>query len=233
MTGFKSDKTLLWIMVVAAVLWSFRETSAETTLARIFIVLCCFPVHECAHAWTARKLGDNTAFFRGRVSLNPFAHLDPFGTFMIFAFGFGYAKPVPVDMNNFPYRKRKTYYMYTSLAGPVSNLLMALIFMVIMRLVLKTGASGGTVMRFLSSAASINVMLAVFNLLPVPPLDGSSIWGVLIPGDRFYKSAKYSQYAIAGLFIVSILLHRLGFYPLSFITGKVFNGLWSLTGWIR
>lgn len=227
-----NDNTIIWLLVVGAVVWSFKETSVQTTLARIFIVLCCFPIHECAHAWTAKKFGDSTAFFRGRVSLNPFDHLDPFGTFLIFAFGFGYAKPVPVTVSNFPYQKRKLYYMYTSLAGPASNLILALIFMIIMRFMLKAGVTSQGVLTFFATAAMINISLAIFNLLPIPPLDGASIWGIILPGNTYFKTAKFQQIAIAAIFLGSFLLHRIGVSPLSFLSGKVYTGLWKLTGLI-
>jgi Zn-dependent protease len=97
--------------------------------ARVFVILCCFPIHECAHAWTADRLGDPTARTRGRISLNPFRHLDFMGTVFILLMGVGYAKPVPVNINNFRHKKRD--FALTSLAGPISNLLMTVLFLML------------------------------------------------------------------------------------------------------
>ena len=101
--------------------------------ARVFVILCCFPIHECAHAWVADRLGDHTGRRQGRITLNPMRHLDLLGTLTIFLFGVGYAKPVPVSLQNFKNPKRD--FALTALAGPVSNLLMAILLLIIGRLV--------------------------------------------------------------------------------------------------
>ena len=96
---------------------------------RIFVIFCILPVHEFAHAYAAHKLGDDTARLSGRMTLNPLAHVDPFGALLVLIAGFGYAKPVPVNMRNFKSRKQKQSMAITSLAGPVSNVISAFVFL--------------------------------------------------------------------------------------------------------
>ena len=149
----------------------------------IFVVFCTLPIHEYAHAWMSTRLGDDTARLSGRLTLNPLAHIDPIGAVMILLIGFGYAKPVPVNMRNFKNPKRDM--ALTALAGPVSNLLMALFFMVIYNifgLFLSTRSTIISVaLLFFKMAAMINVNLAVFNLLPIPPRE------LTLPSPFFYR----------------------------------------------
>ena len=207
----------------------FSSQSIILLVVRVFVILCCFPVHECAHAWVADRLGDHTGRMQGRITLNPLKHLDLWGTLTIFLFGVGYAKPVPVSLQNF--RNPKRDFALTALAGPVSNLLMAIFFLVTGRFV-----SGGTsnvvciLDRCLVYAAYINISLAVFNLIPVPPLDGSRVLAAVLP-DRAYeavlKNERYSMYILLGLLLV---FSRIGFSPISVISGVVFNFLCRILG---
>ena len=109
----------------------------------VFVTICCLPVHECAHAWMADKLGDPTGRLQGRININPMAHLSVQGTLMLFLFGFGYAKPVSVNIRNF--KKRKLYFALTALAGPVSNLILAIIFIIISNIFYALAVSGTAV----------------------------------------------------------------------------------------
>lgn len=201
-------------------------------LAALFVVFCTMPIHEFAHAFVATKLGDDTPRLRGRLTLSPFAHIDIIGALMIIFVGFGYAKPVPVSMRRF--KKPKRDMALTALAGPVSNLLMALVFMFGYNLfdALYSQSGGvnsffGLLSLFFYFAASINVTLAVFNLLPVPPLDGYRVASVLIPYKYYYKIMQYERYIIYG--VMALAFFGVLSIPISLLSGFVMTGLNLIT----
>ena len=176
----------------------------------LFVVFCTLPVHEFAHAWMAVKLGDETPRYKGRLTLRPMAHIDIIGAAMILLVGFGYAKPVPVNINNLK-NGRKSFAL-VALAGPLSNIIMALIFTlcktVIYVLASKTvipviayTVFGG----FFMYAATINISLAVFNLLPIPPLDGSRIFLIFLPAKYYFGIMKYERYICIGFMLLLFL----------------------------
>lgn len=178
--------------------------------ARLFVLFCILPIHEFAHAFVATKLGDQTARLSGRLTLNPLAHIDPFGALLIIIAGFGYAKPVPVNPHSFKMDNKKAGMALTALAGPVSNLIMAFIFMVFYCAVFKfTNVVSGTfayaVAYFFMYASSINISLAVFNLIPVPPLDGSRILRLIIPDRYYYKYARYERYFVYAILVLVLI----------------------------
>ena len=194
----------------------------------IFVVFCTLPIHEFAHAVVADRLGDPTARRNGRLTINPLAHLDWMGCLMIVLVGFGYAKPVPVNMRNF--KNPKAGMAAVAFAGPVSNLLMALLFL-ILRWVFGLYVSGSfaeILTWFFYYAAYINVSLAVFNLLPIPPLDGSRIATALIPNKYYYKIMQYERYIMIGLFL--LLLTGVLTRPLAYLSSAAINGMNSLVG---
>lgn len=167
------------------------------------IILVALPVHELSHAYTAYRMGDNTARWNGRLTLNPFAHLDIIGTIMIFVFGFGYAKPVPVNPRNF--RNYKSGMLLTSFAGPASNLVMGFLALAILRVMLVIAPPAdmyNLIMILLNTFAQINIMLAVFNLLPIPPLDGYRIVSNFLPARWVYTVERYQWYITMGLFLL-------------------------------
>ena len=172
-------------------------------LSGCFVVFVCSPIHELAHGWVAYKLGDNTAKREGRLTFNPIAHIDLIGMIMILVLGFGYAKPVPVNMNNF--KNPKSGMALTALAGPCSNLVLAFISIFIYYAI--GGASFGVLYYFslfFMYSAIINVSLAAFNLLPIPPLDGSKILAGILPNKAYYKYMQYERYAMIALFVLML-----------------------------
>lgn len=192
------------------------------------LVLCtAFPVHEFAHAWTADKLGDHTARYQGRLTLNPAAHIDLWGAIMMVLLGFGWAKPVPVNPNNF--KNPKVGMAITSLAGPASNLIMAYFAMIIYKLLYYTigGTAFATVFLYIMV---LNVGLAVFNLIPIPPLDGSRIATVFMSEKTYFKIMQYERYIFIGLIIV--VYSGLLDIPLDYLKNLVIKVMNFLTGFI-
>ena len=156
--------------------------------------------HEFSHAWVANKLGDPTARYSGRLTLNPLAHLDPFGSLMILFMGFGWAKPVPVDSRYLA--NPRVDMMKIAFAGPAANLLLAFVGGTIIR----TGLVDGSItLMILLRFTQINIMLAVFNMIPIPPLDGSQIFSGIMSRknpELVYKLQMYGPQILLGLFMI-------------------------------
>lgn len=182
---------------------SFLDILAQV-VSVLFVIFCILPLHELAHAWVASKLGDPTAKYEGRLTLNPLASVDPMGAMMLLLVGFGWARPVPVNPNYF--KKPKRDMALTALAGPLSNLLASVVGAVLYVTVILFMPSG-TFARFLSVMLNyyvvVNVSLAVFNFIPIPPLDGSRILGAFL-SDRML--AKYYSYQNMLSMLLMILL---------------------------
>ncbi|MBE6722482.1 MAG: site-2 protease family protein [Ruminococcaceae bacterium] len=187
-------------------------------LASLLIIFLILPFHEFAHGWTAGKLGDPTAKYSGRLTFNPLASVDPLGAVGLILFGFGWAKPVPVDTRYF--KKPKRDMALTALAGPLANLLASFVSAILLNLVILV--SGGSVtdgtympntlisflLVFLGACVTINISLAAFNLLPIPPLDGSRILAIFL-SDRatamYYRYQNIIMYVLFALLLVGVL----------------------------
>ena len=181
----------------------------QTLLIYIIPLLFAITLHEAAHGWVASKLGDHTARMMGRVTLNPIKHVDPVGTILVplalllmpgVGFIFGWAKPVPINFRAL--RSQKSGMIWVALAGPGANFLMAIGWLIVAIISLKLE------LFILYSMARVgiflNILLAVFNLLPIPPLDGSRVISALLPGPLAYKYGQFEQYGF--LILLGLML---------------------------
>lgn len=200
---------------------------------RLIVVFTALPVHEFAHGLVARRLGDHTAESMGRLDLNPLHHFDMFGTTMLLLTGYGWAKPVPINPRNF--KNPKTGMALTALAGPVSNILLGTAILLLYKLVGYFLPLNQQFVLVLMDAFAImvstNVSLAVFNLLPIPPLDGAKIFGALLPDRIYWRVMQYEQYIMIGLFAVIMFTPILD-RPLRFLTNGVLNGMDFVTSFV-
>ena len=175
-------------------------------------------LHELAHGWVAYRMGDPTARSLGRLSLNPLKHLDPIGTLLLFLFGFGWAKPVPIDVRNF--RAPRKGFILVSAAGIAANILLAFVALLLLDLLYPLGSE--RLNYFLSALALVNITLAAFNLIPIPPLDGSKILMGLTSGPFLKLMLSLERY---GFIILVALLY---FGALDPVIRALRLGIWSV-----
>ena len=224
---------------------NFNNLNLIDILARVFILLLVMPVHEFSHAAMAVRLGDDTPIRQGRYTLNPIAHLSLIGSFALLFLGFGWAKPVLVNPQNLKSPKRDMAII--SIMGPVANILAALVLIIALRILIgvyspdwlggsfpfiqfavmfssanaEMGLHGGflTLAQILIFMIQINLLLAAFNLLPIPPLDGSKVLGAFLP-NSFYRS----MYRYQGVLTVVLLL--------LLFTGQLWGVIGSMISWM-
>jgi len=189
----------------------------------ILPLLVSVTIHEWAHGMTAYLFGDPTPKRQGRLTFNPFAHLDPIGTLMLLIIGIGWAKPVEINPDNI---HGKTKLMLVALAGPGSNLLLAIFFSLINYIFIRYAISSGIdiesnlpilVITMLKIIVQINIILCLFNMMPIPPLDGSNVIKGLLPDNL---AEAYSRLAPYGMFILLLLLFTVGF-KFIFVVAKI------------
>jgi len=228
----------------------FTDFNLQDFLITILVLCISLSFHEMAHAWAAYRLGDDTAALQGRLTMNPLAHLDPIGAITFIIGGIGWARPVPINPTRFnrKYTMKKGLVL-TSAAGPLSNLILATASALLMYLVYTVGLAAGItqnsifliVLQLFQRLYSANIILAVFNLLPVPPLDGFKVFGAVLPNRIYYKLMEFERYiGLVFLFLVffggsvlSTILSVISWPFNQIIIGPLnllFTWIWQLTG---
>ncbi len=210
------------MMTIANIWRNLDWTVVLDILLSVVPALLCITLHELSHGLAAYALGDDTAKRAGRLTLNPLRHIDPMGLVMMVLFRFGWAKPVPVNMYNF--RKPKQGMAITALAGPAANLVIAMFFLFLYGLTYRwLYVEGGTVARSLfqmiMTTGYLSLSLAVFNLLPISPLDGSKVLFSFLSDQAYEKLMRYERY---GMILLMVLV----------VTGATSGVLSTVTGWL-
>ncbi len=201
-------------------------------LVRALVMLVAIPVHEAAHALVSWKLGDSTAKDYGRLTLNPMAHFDLLGALCMVFVGVGWAKPVPTDPRRF--KNPKAGMALSAAAGPVSNILIAFVSVLLYKVIyyMAPGTQFWAFMLFLLfNMANVNIVLAVFNLLPIPPFDGSRLITVFLPPRLYFGIMRYERYIMMGMFLLLIL--GVLDAPLAFLNGKLWDFLLWTTSFVE
>lgn len=206
----------------------------------LMTALCVFlslSIRGFAQGYAAYKMGDNTPKLMGRLNLRPTSHLDPIGAIFLLLFSFGWTKPVPINPSNFTKVKIKNGILFTALAGPVSNFITAFVSILIMRILV--AIFGGMVLlpevvvkivsvtvTLLTILSSMNISLAIFHLIPIPPLDGSRVLAAILPPKIYFKLAQYERYS----FLILLVLIYMPFFDK--IMYFLINGVYGAFNWV-
>jgi Zn-dependent protease len=207
------------------------QSELQALLFTAPVVLLAIICHECAHGWVSYKLGDPTAKQAGRLTLNPLKHLDILGTICMLFFHVGWAKPVPI--NPLYYKDRKKGIIYVSIAGPLTNFILAFISLMIEGVLFKFGSDSSVAVWIFCQlcyySAVVNIGLGLFNLIPIPPLDGSKIVGELSywAAEKYYRYERYWRIILLILVFTGILSK-----PLSILNETVLNLMWSVVKFV-
>ena len=201
------------------------------TLLTLPVVILALTLHECAHGWAAKKCGDMTASNLGRLTLNPLKHLDSIGFLCMLFLGIGWAKPVPINSRNF--RKPRRDIALTAAAGPLANILLgtffSLLYVVLGQAIVRFGIAGNfffVLLMFFFIGADLNFYLAVFNLIPIPPFDGSRIVYIFLPPKWYFGIMKYERYIQIALIV--LIYFGIGLGPVNFLSELLLNGITGL-----
>ncbi len=199
----------------------------RSLIAKLIVLVICFPLHACVHAWVAEKLGDSSARESGRFTLNPVKQLDIMGLLMMILSDVGYEKAVPVFSEDF--HRQKLGFIITAMAGPVFHIFLAILALILAgpELLVKS-PSVGEFKQTLILISMINIKIAIFNLIPFPPLDGSRVLMAFLSEPQREALLKWETYTPFVLFLFVLLFYLLDFTPITFLARLVFNGLASI-----
>ncbi len=227
-----ADGATVTILENVKTIWDGLNWSVLTDmLLSVLPALLCITFHELCHGFVAYKLGDPTARDAGRLTLNPLRHIDIMGLAMMVLFKFGWAKPVPVNMAYF--RNPRQGMAVTALAGPLSNLLLACVTLflygALAAFIGRAGGAGGYVLQMIYLTAYISLAFAIFNLIPIPPLDGSKVLFAVMPDAAYGQLMRYERYGMVILLLL-VVTGVLG-NPLSKAIRTAFQGLFFFAEW--
>lgn len=220
-------------MGTVSTIWNGLDWSVLTSaLVSVVPALICIVLHELSHGFAAYLLGDMTAKNAGRLTLNPIKHIDIFGLIMMAVCHFGWAKPVPVNMRNF--KNPKHGMAITAAAGPLANVVIACVFMFLYglcwpKLYAADTEIASTLLQMLYMTAYMSLVLAIFNIIPLPPLDGSKIFFSFLSDERYYKLMRYERYGM--IVLMALCLLNVFNSPLSTAAGWVADKLFIFAEW--